>query len=412
MPQSAPNVPLPDPLPYMARVRDLLRSHESDVWEAVAGDDAAQKDFEAVRLDLLKRAYRLSPEGEADHYAMAAEVAERLGIAPKITLYQHGGPEANAMLFYISGEAHIVFYGNILTRLQPDELRGVVAHELGHFRLYEIDGGDHYVTRRILAGAAQHGASTDTHQITDARYQRAMELYADRCALAVCGNLEPVVSGLLKVHVGLDKVHVDSYLKQAGEVLAKKARGAAHADHPEMFIRAQALARWQADPTGCEAEIQEMLEDSPALDKLDLPRQFELAETTERFLSALLAPAWLQTGAILGQVRLALPEFTPGGVTVEEILPEIEKAGDVFEEYFHYLMLDVATADPDLDDAPMAWVMMVADKAGQFDAFEKLARKELKQTKKTLLGIHKKATQLVETASAQHKRRGAHDGDD
>ena len=404
--------PLPAPLPYILRVRDLLKTHEPEVWAAVADDNASVQDFEAIRLDLLKRAYRLSPEAEADHYAMARDVAEHLGIAPKITLYQHGGADTNAMLFYITGEAHIVFYGPILKQLGPEELRGVLAHELGHYRLYEIDGREHYVAKRILAGATQHATATPPHFITDARYRRAMELYADRCALAACGDLEPVVSGLLKVHVGLDKVNVASYLKQAEEVLAADAKGASHIDHPEMFIRARALALWRDDPEGCEAEIQRMLEDTPALEKLDLPQQFELAETTGRFLSALLEPDWLRTDAVLGQIRMAIPEFAPGTVAMDDVLENINAAPPEFSDYFHYLLLDVATADPDLDDAPMAWVLTVADQAGRLEDFEKLARKELKRTKKALMAIHKKAGKLLADAAAQHAKGGDRDRDD
>lgn len=404
MPSTIRDLPLP--LPYMARVRNLLKEHEPEVWSAIAGDRIAEQEVEAIRLDLLKRAYRLSPEGEADHYAMAAEVAERLEIAPRITLYQHGGADTNAMLFYIAGEAHIVFYGNLLKQLAPEELRSVIAHELGHYRLYEIENGDHYVTRRMLSGAARHAAAAPAHFITDARYQRAMELYADRCALSACGDLEPVISGLLKVHVGLDKVNVPAYLKQAEEVLAKEARGNAHVDHPEMFIRARALALWQADPTGCEPEIQRMLDDVPNLEKLDLPGQYQLAETTERFLAAILAPAWLRTDAILGQIRVAFPDFRPEGARLDDVLADIKDAPPEFGDYFHYLLLDIATADPDLDDAPMAWAMTVAEKTGRLDAFEKLARKELKQTRKALMAIHEKAERLLADAAAQHAKGG------
>lgn len=412
MPRATTTTPLPAPLPYLAEVRDLLRFREPEVWATVSGDTAADHHVEQVRLDLLKRAYRLSPEGEADHYAMAAEVAKRLEISPKTTLYQQGGADTNAMLYYIEGEAHVVFYGNLLKSLTPEELRGVLAHELGHYRLYQIDRGDYYVARRLLGGATRHAATAPTHLITDARFQRAMELYADRCALVACGGLDPVVSGLLKVHVGMEKVHVAGYLKQAEEVLAQHGKGEVHVDHPELFIRARALALWAENPGGCEPEIQRMLDGEPALERLDLPGQYRLAETTERFLSALLAPPWLRTDAVLGQIKIALPEFKPGTANLDEALEAIASAPAAFEEYFHYLLLDIATADPDLDDAPMAWALTVAEKAGRLENFEKLARKELKQTKKALLGIHKKAGKLLEDAAAQHAKGDGHGGRD
>lgn len=400
-------IPLPSPLPYMARMRDLLRSREPDVWEAVANSRAVHADADRVRLDLLKRAYRLSPEGEAEHYDMAADAAARLDVRPAITLYQRGAAESNAALYYIPGEAHIVFQGGLLKQLSPEELRGVIAHELGHYRLYEIEGRSHYHTSRILLDAARHPAAEPVHAVTGARYLRAVELYADRCALAACGALDPVVGGLLKVHADMDKVHVPSYLKQAEEVLSKDVKGAAFVEHPELFIRARALALWLENPEGCEPEIQHMLEGEASLEKLDLLQQAELAEITERFITALLSPAWLRSDAVLGHVRMALPTIAPGAATLEDALPALRAWPEAFQSYFHYLMLDVAAADPELNDAPMAWMLTVADRAGWLEDFEKLARKELNQTKKKLMDIFKNAEKIASAAAAQHERGDA-----
>ena len=72
-----------------------------------------------VRTWLLKEGYRLGAEGHAELLERCATVAARLGITAPVTLYQSiGRTDMNAALYYLPGEAHIVFSGATLGTLR------------------------------------------------------------------------------------------------------------------------------------------------------------------------------------------------------------------------------------------------------------------------------------------------------
>ena len=91
--------------------------------------------------------------------------------------------------------------------------------------------------------------------------------------------------------------------------------------HPETYIRARALALWDADSTGCEDEIQKLLVGLPELNGLDIVQQAHYSAVTEEFLEALLSPPWFQTEAVLGQAKLLFPDFEVSDVSLDDVLP-------------------------------------------------------------------------------------------
>ena len=390
---------LPEPLPYLHAVSELLKVQESNAWDLFLSSEIVEEDCESIRLDLLKNAYRMSSEYDSVFYALAQQAAEALGIDPRITLYHGGSSESNAMILYIPGEAHIVFSGDVLKVLSKDELLGVMAHELGHYKLYQIEEGAFYTAQRMLSAAAATG--DPAYAISDSRFRRASEIYADRCALAVCGDFRPVITGLVKVHTSLEQVDAEGYLQQAEEVLNKIESGEEYRDHPETYIRAKALALWQNKDAGCDTQINTMLEGKRALTNLDIVGRAELAELTQRFVSALLEPSWFQTEAVLGQAKLMFEDFEAGMEQMHTVSLHIPWDEESLKNYFYYLMLDFALVDAQLEETPMAWVLSVADRVDLLEDFEKVARKELKTTKKEMMRIFESAPKLMNKAQSQ-----------
>ena len=102
---------------------------------------------------LLKSNYRLDAEGHPELVECCAAVAERLEVKAPVTLYQAaGGLGLNAMLCHLPGEAHIVFTGPILANLTGAELDAVLAHELAHYRLWEMEVEIFPSADRVLLG--------------------------------------------------------------------------------------------------------------------------------------------------------------------------------------------------------------------------------------------------------------------
>ena len=69
-------------------------------------------------------------------------------------------------------------------------------------------------------------------------------------------------------------------------------------------------------------------------------------------------------------------------------------------EYFSYILLDFARADPDLDEMPLAAALKLSRQL-EFDAqFEKLAAKELKLRVRDVRRIKEQAVEMLAKAEA------------
>ena len=277
------------PPPYLEALADYLKTQESETW-AWFDSTQMQTDYaDSLRLDLLKRTYRLDQASFPDLFVALDEAKCRLGLDVPVTLYQsQRNRELNASLFYLPGEAHIVFEGDVLRLLGPAELRAVLGHELAHYVLWSGSDRRYLVTDRIVQAMAHEPRAEPSH-LESARLMRLYtEIFADRGALQVTGDTTAVVSGLVKMQTGLAQVDAASYVQQAEEVFARTKVRTEELSHPEAFIRARATMLWAEGADGIEAEVTRMLEGPLVLDKLDLVGQQRMTQLTHRWLQAYL----------------------------------------------------------------------------------------------------------------------------
>jgi hypothetical protein len=391
-----------EPLAYHVELRDYLKTEERELWNWFASARSKADYAEKLRVELLKSTYRLDSEGHPDLYQGLDAAKQCLGLNIPVTLYQaQNTAELNAVLWYLPGQAHIVFSGPVSTLLKPDELKSVIGHELAHYHLWDTDAGEFHITDRLIHAVANDPRSAASHAQTARRYQLYTEIFADRGSLRVTGDTTPVVAGLVKMETGLSHVSAGSYLKQADEIFADGNVSTAGVSHPEAFIRARALALWQAQPVTAAPLIRGMIEGITRLDDLDLIGQNRMASATRRLLECLLRPKWFQTPATLGHAKLFFADFQPVA-TPPESLPEELKFNDAkLHEYLGYLLLDFAKVDPELEEAPLAAALELSRLLG-FDAqFEKLAAKELKMRVRDVRRIKDEAPELLAKAEAQ-----------
>jgi hypothetical protein len=371
-------VPALTPTTYHRELRDALRAQEPGLWAWYASDRFTEAHSERARLELLKATYRLDPAGHEPLYADAAAVAGRLGIDAPITLYQDGSDGSmNAGLCFVPGEVHVVFTGPVLTRLEPVELRGLLGHELAHYRLWtEGDGGLRVADAVVEAVAAHPDAPTSWVQLA-LRQRRYTEIYADRGTLtATDGDLDAAVRCLLKLASGVEQPDAAAYVRQVHEVLARTAFASEAETHPEMFLRVWAMERWLADPASVDSLLEARVLGARSLESLDLLQQLELTRQTRALVTSFLRLPGLRTDSISAHARQFFPDLEPStGALLEAAVTD-----DSVAEYFGYVLLDLATADPDLEEAPLVAALACADEHGFGPAFDKLARKELKLT--------------------------------
>ena len=385
-----------EPLPYHLEVREYLKSRERELWKWFASAQAKADFTEHLRLELLKSTYRLAPEGHADLYANLNEAKAKLQLDIPVTLYQaQNTSQLNATLFFIPEEGHIVFSGPVFNLLNAEEIKSVLGHELAHYHLWRRDGGEFHIADRLLQAVSNDPRASASHEQTTRRYQLYTEIFADRGSLCVTGDAIPVVAGLVKIQTGLSQVSAEGYLQQAEEIFAKRNVSTEGLSHPETFIRARALSLWQEKRDNATAQIVEMIEGAEALDDLDLPGQAAMARKTRSLLQWFLQPKWIQTPAVLGHARLFFDDFKPTTSRDPASLDGFKSTDSRTAEYFCYVLLDFVTADPELDEMPLAAALQVCEMLELESQFEKLAARELKMKTRDLKRLKEQAAELL-----------------
>jgi len=388
-----------NPLPYHQAMVDYLHSEEPELWKWFSSAQSRAQFTESLRLALLKTTYRLDAEGHPALAQAADEAKRALGLDLPLTLYQaQQGLQANAVLYFIPGEGHIVLSGPLLTMLSAEELKSVIGHELAHYLLWRWNEGEFLVADRMLQGFAEDPRAEFSHQQSARRYQLYTEIFADRGSLAVTSNLNSVVAGLVKTETGLHEVSGTSYLRQAEEVFASAKVKTEGLSHPEMFIRARALRLWSESAPNLEAEVSAMIEGAATMEELDLLGQVRSTDLIRRFLGQLLQPKWFQTENVLGHARLFFPDFAPAPNGDQELIVELTSDDPKLHELLGYILLDFIVADSELEDLPLAAAWEWSRKLGFDGRFEKLLTRELKLKARDLKRLKQEAAQKLAEA--------------
>lgn len=392
-----PKLPL-EPLAYHLEVVRYLEVQEAELWAWFCAEKLRAEQGEAVRLELLKSTYRLDPAAHPALHAAAGEVAAKLGLAAPITLYQaQGASSLNASLAYLPGEVHLVLHGPLTDRLTPLELRAVLGHELLHFLLLDRWRG-YLVASQILQAMAADEAAEPAHVTTARRFGLYTEVYCDRGAHLACGDLAAAVSALVKIETGLAEVSAESYLRQADEIFGKGDPRTDGVTHPETFVRARAMRLWAASPERCASELRSVIEGKISLAELDLPGQVAVSALTRRLVAAFLGPRWLRTEPLLAHARLFFEDLEPSVIVDRTLAAELQEGDDRLLDYWCYVLLDFAAADRDLEGAPLAAALLLANDLGLGERFRALAGKELGLRKKQLEALEAGAEGLVAKA--------------
>ena len=435
-----------EPLPYHREVLAHLQHAERELWKWFASHRVRKEQADAVRLDLLKTTYRIERDTAPRLYELAARASERLEVQAPLTLYQsQNGQVANASLAFIPDEIHIVLHGPIADALSDGELEALFGHELSHWLLWTRWEGSFLVVDQLLAALANDPASSTAASESARLLRLYTEIFCDRGALAAGGSLSTVVATLVKTQTGLREVHPENYLRQADEIFTRDATRTDGLTHPESFIRARALRLWSEGGMSAEDEIRRMIEGSLSLGSLDLLQQSMVAGLTRRLIHLCLAPAWMQTEVTIGHARLYFEDFQPateGGLRGEGTVqpkppgrampvspetgsgspdaskscptPPIDEpreeaalatafrtADARLRDYFCYVLLDFATTDRNLEEAPLAAAFRLAGRLELTEPFEAIARKELDLRKKQWEAVRNDAETIIARAAAE-----------
>jgi hypothetical protein len=385
------------PLGYHRAVLAYVRRVDERAWTALRGGPAG-------RLDdvLLRNAYRLEEAVHPEVHQAGRRAAEALGVDAELEFYQVNG-EPNAHYVHQAGTAVVVFEGSVLESLDQDDLTAVVGHELAHRVLWNADDGAYLAVDRLLDAAAGDARTPPQYLETHRRWSLATELFADRGALTACGDLSVTIRALLKLQTGLSTADPEAYLRQADELdLSTGSRGTSH---PEGVARAWALKNWLV------GEDMESLITGPLdIDAPDLLDAVLLRDLSREFAASIAHTEGLRTDAVATFAAGFSDPPGPLGVPASAVLrfdepvavrpidgappPRPRPLVDATKRYLCYLLLDLATADPDTGDAGLIASMVIARRTG-LTAYDDLADDELGWSDKRRAKLAKAADEAI-----------------
>lgn len=290
--------------------RDVTRAIEH--FEKEAGELGA-------RRQLLGTAMRLSPEMAPDVHQIMESCRSTLGIELPVETYVYPSPAFNAAAVRPErGLLLVMLSSSLLEAFDPDELKYVVGHELGH-HLFE----HHKIPVGVLLGGQTPITPSLALQLF--AWQRYAEISSDRAGLACAGGFDAVAHGLFKLASGLRggriTIRIDKFVSQIGDLRTEaereaKADARARADwfstHPfsplrlraaELFAKSSIMAPGGTGIDQLEAEVHELMS---LMDPSYLQETSEAAEAMRRLLFS-------------GAVMVATAHTTPNKKTLEEM---------------------------------------------------------------------------------------------
>ena len=344
------------PLTYHEQFADWLCKNENGVWDWFSMRKLQDDQDTETRDLLLKQTYRLSRETHGTVYNCCETAMAKLGVEAPVTLYQAGDGAMNAALFFIPGEVHIVLYGPVLEKLSEVELIALFGHEVSHYLLWTLRDRRYRIAQQIIDDSAQQSASDYALSETARLYLLSTEVFADRGAALAAGGAEPAIAVLLKVMTGLTTTDPKAFLEQAAELDAKGEINKS-SSHPEVYLRALFIDRWQRGD-GTQQEVDEWvlakLKGPMAIGSLDLIDQDRLMATTRQFFSLLLHDTSLASEMVVTQVKQFFPDWQAGETRLDAARLTELAADKSIRDYLIALIFDLAHADPDQTEEMLA----------------------------------------------------------
>jgi hypothetical protein len=197
----------------------------------------------------------------------------------------------------------------------------------------------------------------------------------------------PVITSLVKIATGLDKVSAESYCKQAEEIFSTGGSiKASTISHPENFIRARAIQLWHEKKEAAEPGIIAMIEGITDLDQLDVFKQKDLSLLTRKFIQLLLKPNWFRSSLVTNMAKqyFADFEFDDDATSDERFIESISTAHNSIKDYLGYVVLDFALVDGSLEQVPFGWAFQFCENMQMKEVFDAIVKKELQLSDKKL----------------------------
>lgn len=367
-------------LRYHQGVCTWLEQYEPKVWQWFSDLEVLEKSFDNTRDALLKETYRLTPESHPDVYDLCRLAMTRLGIEAPVTIYQANDGAMNAALFYIPKEVHIVLYGPLIEKLSKDELLALLGHELSHYLLWSMDNSRYLIAQQVLEDSVSQSPNSALYE-TARLFGLNTEVFADRGGVLVCENALHSVSVLVKVLTGLKQVDAQAFLTQAQELDMKGDISEAKS-HPELYMRALFMHKWQQGHAHLDDWIDGKLKGRLSINNLDVLDQIQLTKMTSGFFHYFLADTEYTSELLRNQIQQFFVDWEQRTETLDIEYLSSERVDHSTQDYFIALVFDLAYADREQTDDVLKHGVQIFGKFGWLERYRDNLKTVLKFPKR------------------------------
>lgn len=190
---------------------------------------------------LLSDKVRITPELFPGLASSLRGVGQAIGLDEDIRSFVYADPSIQAMCIthHDDGKRYfiVLFSSGIIEKLNSNELRFVIGHEVGHFLC------------KHWRYPKEASVQTQAERIAVMQLSQCAEISADRIGLLASGSLQSACSALLKSAAGLGepylKPNITSFLNQFRDLVEKDGNEASVLfSHPIIPLRIRSLLRF------------------------------------------------------------------------------------------------------------------------------------------------------------------------
>ena len=221
------------------QIESLRFSYESRLFEEIRrrfGGIPLIQFSESGRLldrrkrDLLGEAVRVTADLLPEVHEIYQSCLDRLGGGLRGDLFVQQSPAYNASVFAQDRRFDILVHSALLRDFDPDELRFVFGHELGHV----VFSHSAFPVREIVSRVENLPPEAVGLLL---RWSRASEVSSDRVGLLCCGGLSAAAGALFKTASGLSGIDTDRVLRSFRRQFEDLERRIQEARDPSGWVR-------------------------------------------------------------------------------------------------------------------------------------------------------------------------------
>jgi hypothetical protein len=230
-------------------------------------------------------------------------------------------------------------------------------------------------------------------------------LYCDFAAIKATGNIQDLITSLVKLNTGLEQVSAESYLKQADEILKRIESGSTGISHPEIYIRAKSLQLLHENFEENIGKVELLVYGKMDLHRLDIFSKKVVFEITKNLIDLVIKPKWMQSEHAKVLYKQYFKSYQPktDWVIDDAFKAHFSNLHETTKNYLGYVMYDFAMFDKEITEPALGRILDLAEQLELEKQLKEIIKKEQKLSEKAFKDYVKKCVvslnQILESTS-------------